>query len=132
MPKKGSHRLVSKSLRLVAAKNVQALMRAFQDEGLGTYTEVATKAGIGRNTVKRLYLGHAGITLDTLEAVAGVFDAAPWMLLVEGMRPSEMPLLAPGAEEKALYRRVKGLEAKLEVLEQTSPPYRAARKRRRT
>lgn len=91
-------------------------MRASDGE-FDTYTKVAKKAGVGRNTVKRLYLGSHGATLDTLEAVAVVFDASPWMLLVEDMKPSAMPILArPSAKEMALYDRIHHLEERVEAL----------------
>jgi len=128
MPKKGTHRLVRQTLRLVAAKNLRQLMAANADDGLETYTQVAETAKVGRNTVKRLYLAQTGVTLDTLEAVASVFDAYPWQLLVEGMRPGEMPsLAAPSAKEKALYARMTGLEAKIEAL--SSPTHASPVKR---
>lgn len=121
MGKKGK-RLLSTDLRKQVAANLSRLMAAYVDMQLGTPAKVAEKAGIGRNTVKRALDGASGCTLETLEAIAGAFPVEPWQLLVPGIKPSVMPLLAkPDASQKEFLHTITDLRARLEAVESAIP-----------
>jgi transcriptional regulator with XRE-family HTH domain len=67
-------------LRAILARQVNARMQnsAYHKQAL-----LARRAGIAQSHVSRLLNSRAGVTIDTLEAVAEAFDCEPYELLID-------------------------------------------------
>ncbi len=71
---------MDKKIKQVLAENVRRLMAA---RGLDTQVKLAKRAGIGSGSVWRIRHAQAGVTLETLEAIASALDVDPQQLLTE-------------------------------------------------
>lgn len=65
----------------VARRNFVA-WRALHPEA-GTLKQIASKAGVGFGTAQRLFVGDGNITVEKLEAIAGVFHRSATDLLTD-------------------------------------------------
>ena len=86
-----------------------------EHEYINSPRQLAERAKVGSRTVDRILKGeHAG-QLDTLEAIATALECAAWQLLVPGLDPKEMPVLAtPTGPEAALYAQFRALRKQIE------------------
>lgn len=87
--------------RMVLAANIQRLRRAVTPPMSFEALERATAMKghrIGRTTLHRATTGGTALTLDNLEAIAKVFNLAPWQLLVPNLKPGTSPRLAVDAD----------------------------------
>lgn len=95
---------MQKSLRLVLAENVRALKKRHPE--LGGLRAWSKKIGVGEATLHRIVNAQAGIRLDSIEAVARGFNLPPWMLLIDGLDPANLPVQL-SAGERDFYRRLR-------------------------
>ncbi|CAB4158365.1 Cro/C1-type helix-turn-helix domain containing protein [uncultured Caudovirales phage] len=59
---------------------------------------LAREADLGPATVLRIKAQDTAVTLDTLEAVASVFQVEPWTLIAPGGASGQLPLMCLSAE----------------------------------
>lgn len=111
-------------LRYVIAENLESLKKWHTDHGntLTSARAIARAANLSKNTVTQLLdprkaVGERYPTVDTLEAVAAVFDLQAWQLLIPGIDPTNPPVLPVTAAERDLTERFKTLARELERLE---------------
>jgi hypothetical protein len=99
--------------RRILWENVRALMQHhWQGENL---TRLANEAGVGPGTASRLKACETYPQINTIDAIAAVFDLAGWQLMVPGIEPSNPPvLLAASPAERRLYRRFLAFKKALE------------------
>lgn len=90
--------------RLVLWANVRALMK--HQWGKENLTRLAAASGVGPGTVSRMKACETYLQLDTIAAIAGVFELAVWQILVPGLEPSNPPVLAAASpSERRMYKR---------------------------
>ena len=99
--------------RRILWNNVSALMQArWGGENL---TRLANDAGVGPGTVSRLKKCETYLQLNTVDALAAVFDLAAWQLLVPGLEPANPPVIALASPaERKLYKRFLAFKKSLE------------------
>lgn len=85
--------------RATLARNVRRLMDSSPD--LNKQLRLAKRAGIGQATVDRILRADAGVSIDSIAAIAKAFGVSPWLLL----HPNP-PLAAAEAE---FYAKMRGL-----------------------
>lgn len=87
--------------RSVLAANLKALRSSSLD--LRGQRKLAERAKIGEGSVWRAEKGEVGVTLDTLEALAGAFGLHPWQLLVPHLDPENPPVVQALSPEESGY-----------------------------
>jgi len=105
--------------RAFLSDNVQSLMAVkYQDIPAVTnrIKALASDAGCGYGTIKRLIAEESGTTLDTIEGIASALDVLPYQLLIHDLDPNNPQIVnGAGIDEKrfyALLRRSKPLSRK--------------------
>lgn len=111
MGRSSGHDGLVDDLRVTLADNLRALIAHQVDRG-GPYTSaraVARKAGVNKNTVQRMLRPEDVNSLpavDTLDAIARVFNLRAWQLLIPGLVPSSPPVVSLTQAERDLYERL--------------------------
>lgn len=82
MARKGTHRQVDQSLRVVLKANVRLLQKMRPD--LQSSDALGERAKIGQRTALRAMNGSRACTIDTVHALAVAFGVAAWQLLLPG------------------------------------------------
>lgn len=90
----GIARLSRVRTRETLAKNLAALMDARPD--LDTFKKItaATNGSLSNGTLDRVRRATHSTSVDTLGELAAVFGLEPWQLLVVGLNPKRLPVLA--------------------------------------
>jgi transcriptional regulator with XRE-family HTH domain len=91
VPKHGQKRELKTDLRFVLAARVRELMNAHM---IDTAEALGQRAGIGRNTARRILEGSNATSVDSIQAIAAVFNIEPWKLL-QGNANESMAVVAP-------------------------------------
>ena len=92
----------------VLAENLESLMKAGANKKLKNNILLSKKTGIGTGTFSRIRNGQVSVTLETLVKIATAFDVEPWQLLVQGIDPTNPPVLrSSGESEEEFYKRMK-------------------------
>jgi hypothetical protein len=100
--------------RRILWTNISSLM---QQRWLGeNLTRLAREAKVGPGTVSRMKACETFLQLDTVAALAAVFDLAAWQVLVPGLEPGNPPALAvESPAERRLYKRFLEFKKSLET-----------------
>lgn len=96
--------------RETLSENLQALMDTHHTLKSTLAIERATEAAgckVGKSTIDRALRGETNLTIDYLEAIAGVYGLDTWQLMTPGLRPKSPPVLRSiGETEDKLYKRI--------------------------
>lgn len=96
--------------RETLAENLHALMQSHHTYKSTLAIERATDAigkKVGKSTIDRALRSETNLTIDNLEAIAGIYGLDVWQLLTPGLRPKSPPVLRSiGDTEDQLYRRI--------------------------
>lgn len=84
-------KMPSKALR-VLSENLERLIAAHPE--LNTQPKLAKEAKIDQKTVYRIVTKQNEPSLDKLEKLAKALGVEPWQLLVPGLQPAALPVLA--------------------------------------
>jgi hypothetical protein len=109
-------RQTSRMPRTVLADNLRALMEAHDPPLSGR--QVGLKVSIDPKTVTRILAKQHAPNLDTIAALAALFDLLPWQLLVPGMDPKDPPVTQLSRNEDALYRKLRTVASEFGKLEE--------------
>lgn len=84
--------------RHILAANLTRAMRVGSEK---TRSQLGLKAasGVAQATIGRILRAETDATIDTLQALAKVFDLEPWQLLVPDLDPKNAPSVAKHAAE---------------------------------
>lgn len=106
--------------RAIVAVNLNALMDYAAETG---HPERATNkgleklSGISRPTIRGMREGTRDVGIDTLQAVAEVFEIQAWTLLVPHLDPSNPPTKPMSKTEVQLYKRLGRVAREYEQLQ---------------
>lgn len=91
-------------MRKVLADNVNRLMAHYYRRSTNQAKDLAAAADVSLSTVQRIVAGASGATIDSKEAVAGVFHLSAYQILVPDIDPTNPPVVegAVQAEKKIL------------------------------
>jgi transcriptional regulator with XRE-family HTH domain len=103
----------------VLAENLKLLMKA-ADPPMSA-RGLAAAAKVDGKTVGRILAQQNSPTLESLQAIAAVFDLLPWQLLVPGLDPADPPFTRLTKAEAMVYERAKRIATDLGSLPSPRP-----------
>lgn len=73
---------------------------------------------VGKSTIDRALRGETNLTIDYLEAIAGLYGLDAWQLMTPGLSPKNPPVLRSiGETEDKLYMRIADLAKQIAELQ---------------
>lgn len=116
------HGIAAMNARDTLTENLRALMSSHHTYKSTLAIERATeKAGlkVGKSTIDRVLRGETNLTIDYIEAIAGLYGLDAWQLMTPGLRPKSPPVLRTiGETEDNLYKRIGELAKEIAELQQ--------------
>lgn len=104
-PQPPRKRKVEGFYRSVIARNIRELMARKFSDTRDKERAMAKGAGVSLSTVQRILKEEVGATIDTIEALAEVFDVSVYQLMLPALDPDNPQVIREAsAEEKRLYR----------------------------
>lgn len=97
---------MEEGIRSILSANLKALMAA--TPGRSTLPEITAAGGPTNGTLDRIRRAATGYGIDQLDLLAEAFNMQPWQLLVPGLDPRNLPILAPMTDrERRAYNRLR-------------------------
>lgn len=99
-------------MRQAVAQNVRRLIDHHYEESRNKPKALAEATGLTLSSVQRVLAADVGASIDTIEAIANVFDLAVYQLVLPNL-DVENPQVVAGASsaERALYLRLRNAMA---------------------
>lgn len=122
--------------RQILSKNLRALIDHAKEHNprLGAIRKVAAASNgkLTNGTVGRIAAGSHTTDIDALADLAEVFGLQPWQLLVEGINPNALPVLASPELLSQIRQLVHSVPARTEPYDPSFTDEQAVKGRRRT
>jgi len=98
------------------AINLVMLMDVAYPDRVSKARALASDAKVGLATVQRTLACDTGATIDNVAAYAAALDVLPWQLLVEGLDPVDIPMIAVGPQAKADAKAFEEVRSALRIV----------------